>query len=55
MSETRLAFTGGVTTLTIAGVAIPQSWIAALAILLIAFGVLVLRVGWRRGRTVGQR
>lgn len=50
----RLAFTG-LPTLAIFGFVIDQWWIAVAAALLILFGIVALRVGFRRNRTVGQR
>jgi len=50
----RLAFTG-LPTLAVFGMVIDQWWIAAAAVMVIAMGILALRVGFRRGKTVGQR
>jgi hypothetical protein len=50
----RLAFTG-LPTLAVFGVVINQWWIAAAAVTVIAAGIVALRVGFRRGKTVGQR
>lgn len=50
----RLAFTG-LSTVSIFGVVVEQWWIAALAVLLIVGGIAGLRVGFRRGKSVGQR
>lgn len=50
----RLAFTG-LPTLAVFGVVIDQWWIAAAAAILIAAGITALRIGFRRGKSVGQR
>lgn len=50
----RLAFTG-IPAIAVFGVVIDQWWIAALAVLLIVVGIVALRIGFRPGRSVGQR
>lgn len=50
----RLAFTG-LSTISIFGIVIEQWWIAAAAVLLLIAGVVALRAGFRRDRSVGQR
>lgn len=50
----RLAFTG-LPTLAIFGVTINQWWIAAMAVVLIGIGIVALRLGFRRNRSVGSR
>jgi type IV secretory pathway TrbD component len=50
----RLAFTG-LSTVSIFGVVIDQWWIALAGILLLVAGIVALRLGFRRDRSVGQR
>lgn len=51
----QLARTGTAGALIIGGTAVTGGWLLAAAIALIAIGAIAIRVGFRRGRTAGQR
>lgn len=44
----------GLGAITIGGVVLDQWWLVAVAGGLVGAGVLVLRLGWRRGKDAGQ-
>lgn len=50
----QLAYTG-LGTIVVGGIVINQWWLATIAVGLILLGILVLRLGWRRGKTASDR
>ncbi len=48
-----LAFTG--TGVVIGGVVLGQAWLLAIAVGLVLVGMMCVRLGWRRGKTISDR